>query len=81
MISIQPIQLPFFGVVDKVKVYGPKLILGGEGASICVDLLINDGTIWKTIEQPLPTDIYQSWGVNDNIVIDWVLSANNINRL
>lgn len=81
MIPIQPIQLPFFGEVTQVKVYVPKFILGQNSATVCVDLMTNSGDLWKTIEQPLPENLFNQWGVDDSIVINWVLIQNNIVKL
>ena len=45
-----------------------------------IDFLVN-GQVFDTIEQPLPQDIWDAWGQDDNTLIDWALSQNNITRL
>lgn len=34
--------------------------------------------LFKTIEQPMPPEIYDAWGVDDSVVQDWLFTKNGI---
>lgn len=35
-------------------------------------------TLFKTIEQPMPSEVYEQWGEDDSVVQDWIFEQNNI---
>jgi hypothetical protein len=40
--------------------------------------LYEGDSLFKTIEQPMPSEIYEAWGEDDSVVQDWLFSENGI---
>lgn len=76
MINIQPIQK----TITQVAIRFSEFTLGNKPDNVYIDLLVS-GKIFDTIEQPLPQEIWNSWGEDDTALINWVLSQNDINLL
>ena len=73
MINIQPISK----TINQVAIRFSDFTLGNKPDNVFIDLLVNN-KVFDTIEQPLPQDIWDSWGEDDSALISWVLGQNNI---
>lgn len=40
--------------------------------------LFEGDSLFKTIEQPMPSEIYEAWGEDDSVVQDWLFTENGI---
>lgn len=81
MIQIQPIQLPFFGLITQVEVVIEHHKLLTSDQVVALKLYDQNGELFKTVELPIPQNIYNNWGVDDNYIVRWVLEQNNIQRI
>ena len=71
MTNIQTISYGVLGEADKIEVTIMPFVLG-KIPQVQVLIMNNE----KTFEDKLltmPSGVYQSWGTDDQIVIDWVL--------
>jgi hypothetical protein len=46
-------------------------------SNVILDLFIGD-ELEKTIQQPLPAEIYEAWGEDDSVIQDWLFEQNDI---
>jgi hypothetical protein len=51
-----------------------------NGLVVCIAILLlyEGDVLYKTIEQPMPSEIYDAWGDDDSVVQDWLFAENNI---
>lgn len=81
MIYIQPITVPFFGIVSKVEVVLPNYNLTSSADPIISINLYNDREeLFRSISQPIPVEIIEKWSIENNYIIDWALGQNKIER-
>ncbi len=40
--------------------------------------LYSNGELYKTISQPMPSEIYEAWGEDDSVVQGWLFTENGI---
>lgn len=81
MINIQPIEIPLFGTITQVEIIIPTFSLSDlNTVSIEIHLYIN-GQFFKKLDQPIPQNVYNSWGTDDNYLINWALEQNGFTIL
>lgn len=82
MIPIKQIELPFFGTIKQVEVIIPNYNLtANEVPLLKINLYSDADEFYKTIEQPIPSEIVDQWAIDNNYIIDWALEQNKIERL
>lgn len=73
MTNIQIISYGVLGEADKIEINIMSFILG-EIPQVQVRIM-NDERIFEDKFLTMPNNIYQSWGTDDQVVIDWVVDT------
>jgi hypothetical protein len=78
MIRINPINTPFSSPIVNVEVIMSDYNLQQSEPTISINAYNEEGVLYKTISQPVPYAVHQQWGADNNFMINWVLTQNNI---
>jgi hypothetical protein len=69
--NIQTISYGAMGEANKMDITVIPFLLGSETTSLSVNIK-NDEKIFESKKLDIPQDIYESWGTDDSIIIEWV---------
>ncbi len=78
MISIKPIQVPFFGEITKAEVVFENYnLMSSAEKEITLRLYNAQDVLFKEIKQPVPHEVDANW-ITDDVMIEWIFAQNNI---